>query len=193
MWLVDRKEVGTVAYGRLQRDGAIRTLIPGLALPADVPDSPALRRHVLRRCIPHGCQVSALGALWVHGLAPSPTSLDIRVPKGRHVRNWRETMPLTYHAVGVQSGESLSAGFVALATAIADALAWSPLELAVPAATRALIERDQPARHELADAVAAQVRTSERAATAWTTVHGALSAAPSPRIGPPSFADQGAA
>lgn len=174
MWLVNRADVGAVAYGRLQRDGAIRTLIPGVALPSDVPDSPALRRHVLREYFPPGCQVTGLGVLWVHGHTPLPATLNIRAPKGRHVRNWNETLPLVYHAVGELSPDPHDDAFVSLAPAIADALRWAPLDLAVPAAVSALSQAGEVLTDEVAAAVAGQLADAEVVRAAWASVRGAL-------------------
>lgn len=179
MWLVERAQVGAVAYGRLQRDGAIRTLIPGLALPQDVPDSPGMRRHVLQRCVPAGCQVTGLGALWTAGFAAAPAALDVRTALGRHVRNWHTTLPLTFHAVGLlptasESHDSDSVGVGSIGAATADALRWAPLELAVPAAIRALGSYAGDNRRHFLGAVQTHLGDDERACSAWQAVLGAL-------------------
>lgn len=175
MWLVERAQIGAVAYGRLQRDGAIRTLIPGLALPHDVPDSPSVRRAALHRCVPAGCQVTGLGALWAAGLAPSPHALDVRTTVGRHIRNWQPRLPLTFHAVGLAlSGARPSASdgtsVTDVGVGIADALRWAPLAQAIPAAAQALWGLEGEARTSLIDEVELHLGSHSRALTAWQAV-----------------------
>lgn len=174
MWLVEREHVGAVAYGRLQRDGAIRTLIPGLALPHDVPDSPSVRRHVLRRCIPVGCQVAGMAVLWAHGYCDLPGRVDVRTPVGRHVRNWTETVPLTFHSIGILSEEDRTPGFTGLAPAIADALRWSAGHTAVPAALNALNKAKAAGASDLATSVVAQIGSDAKAVALWARVQTAL-------------------
>lgn len=188
MWLVELEHVGAVTYGRLQRDGAIRTLIPGVALPHDVPDSPGLRRHVLQRRVPAGCQVTGLGALWVAGLAPAPVALDVRTPLGRHVRNWHTGLPLIFHAVGLVAETTTprcaaGVGFTDIATASADTLRWAPLEHAVPAAMSVLGSYEGQERMQFADAVVTQIRHEARALSAWQAVVSVLNDAQRDRAG----------
>lgn len=193
MWLVERHQVGAIAYGRMQRDGAIRTVIPGLALPQDVPDSPAVRRAVLQRSVPTGCQVTGLGVLWALGYAPVPAALDVRTAPGRHVRNWRETMPLVFHGVGILIGTDGRVAFTGLATAMADALRWAPLELAVPAVLRAFSDQPGQTRAGLRASVAAGLDSDMRGQSAWATVRGVLEGGGEPHLGDLSVRDAGAA
>ena len=196
MWLVERKYVGAVAYGRMQRDGAIRTVIPGLALPHDVPDSPAVRRAALQRAIPAGCQVTGLGVLWASGYSPLPTVLDVRTALGRHVRNWRETIPLEFHAVGTWPEVERGTGFIKLGAAMADALRWAPLELAVPSVLSALGAYTGQARTRIGASVVASLGGDLRGQSAWTTIQGVLKGGGEPNIGAaavPDVANRGAA
>lgn len=121
MWIVKRSDVGRLAYGRLVRDGVIAPLIPGVALPRDVADVPALRREVLSACVPPGCQVTAAAALWAHGRGPLPTEVHVRTPVGRHVRHWDGDLALIFHGVGVVAPGGAIAD---IETATADALRW---------------------------------------------------------------------
>lgn len=187
MWLVEREHVGAVGYGRLQRDGAIRTLLPGLALARDIPETPSVRRHVLWRCTPPACQVTGLAVLWAQGFAPVPTTLDVRTPLGRHVRNWRSPVPLTFHATGVlpvraatrretrsprRRTERVPDASVGLA--IADALRWAPLALAIPAALSALTSGTDDAQARLMTEAEVHIQSDKRALSAWSSVRGAL-------------------
>ncbi|MFW2514340.1 hypothetical protein ACNI3K_11230 [Demequina sp. SO4-13] len=127
MWIVTRAEVGRLAFGRLVRDGIVAPLIPGVALPRDVPDAPRVRRHVLAQCVPLGCQATGAAALWAHGEADTPSVIHARGPAGRHVRNWTGPLPVVFHGVGVAP----PGGAVAdVDTAVADALRWAELQTA---------------------------------------------------------------
>lgn len=186
MWIVNRADVGSIAYNRLHRDGAIRTVIPGVAVPQDVVDSPALRREALLQFVPPGCQVTALGVLWVLGHTQLPGWFDIRAPKGRHVRNWDSAVPLTFHAIGTATAVGPAGGlggranthrsdgaatpFADVATAIADALRWTPLNVTVPAVMRALSA--SPAH--VSAAVSRRLANTSPACEAWTYVQRAM-------------------
>ncbi|MFN3866626.1 MAG: hypothetical protein ACK4MD_07925 [Demequina sp.] len=122
MWIVKQAEIGRLAYGRLIRDGVIAPLLPGIALPLDVPDVPSVRRHVLAGCVPAGCQVTAEAALWAHGMRELPSVIDVRCAVGRHVRNWSAPLPVVFHGVGVAPPGTAVAD---LATATADARRWA--------------------------------------------------------------------
>lgn len=183
MWLVERQHVGAVAYGRMQRDGAIRTLIPGVALPHDVPDSPSLRRYVLQRAIPAGCQVTGVAVLWAEGYAQLPGSVDVRAPVGRHVRNWTPTIPLVFHTVGTLSSHDDSPALTGLIAAIADSLRWAAAEIAVPAVVNALTACDRLSQSDVTARMVAQLGDDPRAATLWARVEAALPAPGAVEVG----------
>ncbi len=128
MWIVTRADVGRLSYGRMLRDRVITPLLPGIALPLDVPDSPAVRRHVLGTCVPAGCQATGDAALWAHGVAPVPSVIHVRCAPGRHVRQWQAPLPAAFHGVGVVG---LGAAVADIATATADAVRWPSEPLAV--------------------------------------------------------------
>ncbi|MFW7415213.1 hypothetical protein [Demequina sp. SO4-18] len=122
MWIVTRADVGRLAFGRLVRDGIVVPLLPGIALPRDIPDVPAVRRHVLGACVPVGCQATGAAALWAHGAAEAPSVIHARHRAGRHVRNWSGPLPVVFHGIGVAP----PGGAVAdAATASRDASRWA--------------------------------------------------------------------
>ncbi|WP_062133589.1 hypothetical protein [Demequina aestuarii] len=123
MWIVRRTDIGRLAYGRLVRDSVIAPLLPGVALPLDIPDSAAIRRRVLAECVPAGCQATGMAALWAHGVGERPAVIDIRCPVGRHVRAWTAPVPVVFHGVGIAAPHSPVAD---VTTATADARRWPP-------------------------------------------------------------------
>ncbi|MDN4481657.1 hypothetical protein [Demequina muriae] len=123
MWIVRRTDIGRLAYGRLVRDRVITPLLPGVALPLDIPDTPAIRRRVLADAVPTGCQATGAAALWAHGVGARPAVIDIRCPVGRHVRSWSAPLPVAFHGVGITAPHSPVAD---VATATADARRWAP-------------------------------------------------------------------
>lgn len=131
--------VGRPAYARMARDAVIRTVLPGRALPADIPDSPALRRAILADALPTGAQATGLIAAWAHGAAQLPAVADVRTPQGRRPRVMHPPLPLVIHAVGaVPVADGVRPEIAPLAVALVDALRWGPRAAAVDAVRAAI-------------------------------------------------------
>ncbi|WP_156155954.1 hypothetical protein [Demequina phytophila] len=82
MILVRPDDVGPAAFARLLRDRHLAHLLPGVARPADIPDSPGLRALAAADRVPTHVVLTGLAALWVHC--------------------WRDDAPAGWHAVGVR-------------------------------------------------------------------------------------------
>ncbi|MFV0633524.1 hypothetical protein [Demequina sp.] len=139
MWMVTPRSVGRVAYARMARDGVIRPLLPGQALPGDIEDVPAVRRAALARVLPAGTQATGLAAAWAHGVGDRPESLELRCHARRRPRQANPPLMTTCHAVGViPADDGTDLPVAPLPVALVDALRWGPLSDAVPTVAAAL-------------------------------------------------------
>ncbi|WP_062520575.1 hypothetical protein [Demequina silvatica] len=132
MILVPPSDVGPAAYARLLRDRALMRVLPGVARPADIPDSPGLRALAAADRVPTHVVLTGLAALWAHG--------------------WRDDAPAAWHAVGIRGlyrpagtevllhsgptarlGRTVEGGLrlAPPARACIDALRWEPPEAAL--------------------------------------------------------------
>lgn len=142
MLILDRDQVGRLAFARLAREGAVQPMGPGIARPSDVPDSRALRELTIPVAVPMGTVVSGLGALWVHGLLTWPPIRWLAV--GRRGTRWDDTWQLrtTAGATGkLAEAQPAALPMVIVAPlprACLDTLRWEEPSIAHRAVTRAL-------------------------------------------------------
>ncbi|WP_084103625.1 hypothetical protein [Demequina sp. NBRC 110056] len=181
MLIVTPEAVGRVAYGRMARDGVIRSVLPGRALPADVIDAPPLRRTLLATLVPCGAQATGLAAAWAHGCGALPTVLQVRTAAGRRVRSARLPLALEQHAVGLAHVDDGSPARIApLEVALVDALRWSGTADALTAVRAAVASgATSLARLEAVVDETCRVRVPEGLSAAWSDVVRAIGAAPS--------------
>ncbi|WP_062078892.1 hypothetical protein [Demequina globuliformis] len=154
MWTVTASDVGNAAWSRLQRDGLITPLGPLLALPADIPHTPALRRAALSPHVVPGRFVSGAAALWVHVGGAAPRVIDQCSAHARHDRQAWSPWPSRHHLSDRPgdppgfAGDTPAADGAALrvihavpvaspARALIDALRWDELPVAIDCALRA--------------------------------------------------------
>ncbi|WP_084037804.1 hypothetical protein [Demequina sp. NBRC 110053] len=178
MLFVTPRQVGRIEYGRMVRDGIIRTLIPGHALPAGIPDSPPLRRTMLGALVPAGAQVTGLAAAWAHGCGDLPTVVHVRTDPRRRVRSMSFPLPLEQHGVGIAAtGDGFPGAIAPLEVALVDAMRWSPE--AATACVRSSLRSGAVLRERI-DARVAEVtraRASPELEGAWAEATRALDAA----------------
>lgn len=141
MLLVLREDIGPAAFARLSRDGLIHEVLGGVALPADVPSTRALRCHMVAPYVPAHVWLTGLAALWVEGHAAVPPVLDLVGPRGAH-RTLASlgSPPLTFHCgwLGGCLPDAPSPRAVTLARACLDAVSHSAAATALPAIASAL-------------------------------------------------------
>ncbi len=124
MLLVRREEVGRAAYVRLVADGTIVPFAVAVGRPADVPDSPGLRAHLVSQHVADDVLVTGLTALWVRGFGSVAPALW-HVVGPRHARSPRAPW-ITRH-VGSPDGNATVVARVWVASmsrACLDALRW---------------------------------------------------------------------
>jgi len=140
MLFVYKDQVGSTAFARLQRDGLVHTRLGSVALPADVPSTRALRLQLIAPLVPQHTWLTGLAALWLEGLAPSPSALDLAGPRGTHrTLAVPGSPPLAFHSGwlwGLPDAPSPRAATVT--RACLDALTHSSVRAALPAVMRAL-------------------------------------------------------
>jgi len=146
MVLVYASDVGTGAWSRMVRDGAIVPLTRSSGHAADVDRTPALRAASLASVVPQRAVLTGLAALWVHGWeagSAAPLLLEVAVPRGCHPGVPPSTDPHRWSFVTDQATcrTATVVGGVRVADAshaVAAALARGPLASAIAAAFCAL-------------------------------------------------------
>jgi len=135
--LVRESDCGAVAYARLVRDKVVLPLLPDVALPRDIPDSPGMRALALAPYLPNHGVLSGLAGLWVHGCGVAPGSLLLVGERGTHRRSTvgvHARHHLNWHAGAafVEARASFALPDIARAArCAADALRWEEADEAV--------------------------------------------------------------
>ncbi len=142
--MIRRTQVGPVAYGRMTRDRIVHPLLPGIAVPLDIPDVPGVRALALAPLIPRHTVVSGLAGLWVRHGEPFTTTIDVVGARGLH----RTVNPEPTSALSVRfhSGNAINdaldtfsnVGVAPTPRCLVDAMRWAPAPLSIAATTQAV-------------------------------------------------------
>lgn len=174
--VVTPANLGTGAFARLIRDGALQELSAGVAASQSLAALPHVRAAALAHLVPRRGVLTGLSALWVHGWlseAPLPapvtvaaiTGVRLSEPVGAHIP-WRAVI----HDGSITYATSVGAIPVALPEpAVAMALSHDALEQAIPAAWWALTHCHVSTR-AIGELLPRRGPTARRASAAWRTV-----------------------
>lgn len=133
-----------MAYARMVSDHVISPLLPGTALPADIPESPGMRALALRCFIPRHTTVSGLAGLWLREGGHFPDAVDVVGARGLHRTVNPDPLgavPVRFHSGNASRESSTRIGGIAVAAperCVVDALRWAPAALSVRAASEAV-------------------------------------------------------
>lgn len=87
MALLYATDVGEAAWQRMERDGVVVALRPGVGHASTTERTAALRAASLSAAVPRRATLAGAAALWVHGWGgddAAPPCIDVAVPRGCH-------------------------------------------------------------------------------------------------------------